>query len=429
MDKSSKKSPRPKSDEDIAATITDEDIARARRQIGISVPLRTPTHSPRAETATIHNFTWAYGDDNPLFMDPDYGRATRWREMIAPPMFPIGTGVCETPRLMAEKKKLFRGMFKGVGKYYSGVRWELYRPIYPGDQLYIDWSTVEVEVKESKFGGGQSVLETYRVLHVDRRGEPVAVRYESYVNAERGGSKKAGKHDDIKRQTYTDDDIAEINRLYAAEERRGADPRYWEDVTVGDALVPIVKGPMTLTDVISQHIGWGFGEYGIGPLRHAWNLRTSKMKGFYTKDDFGVPDVVQRMHWEPDWAERIGLPAPYDYGQMRSLWMSHLLTNWMGDDAWLWKMSNRLNAFNFLGDTHIFSGQVTEKAHGPAGGSVDITVKGTNQRGEDTVTGTATIMLPSRKNGPVSLPTAPDELRARGASMMDLRGAEEPLGS
>ena len=29
----------------------------------------------------------------------------------------------------------------------------------------------------------------------------------------------------------------------------------------------------------------------------------------------------------------------YDYGAMRETWLTHLITDWMGDDAWLWKLS------------------------------------------------------------------------------------------
>jgi len=414
-------------EKDLAALISDEDISRARSQIGIAVPLRCATHSPVAADATIRNFTWGYGDDNPLYMDPEYGANSRWRGLIAAPMYPIATGACETPPLAGEKKALFKGLFRGVGKYYSGVEFEWFRPIGPGQKTYIDWSTFDIKVKESSFSGNRSVIETYRCLHVDQFGEPVAVRYESYVNADRGGSKKTGKHSKIERHSYNDEDIARIDEMYAQEQCRGAELRYFEDVNVGDQLTPVVKGPLTVTDVISQHVGWGMGEYGIGPLRHAWKLRTQKLKGFYNTDEYGVPDVMQRMHWNPEWAEKIGLPAPYDYGQMRSCWLSQLLTNWMGDDAWLWQMNNRLNSFNFLGDTHIMKGVITEKEIVDGHCVVIIEAKGTNQRNDDSVTGLAKIILPSREHGPVTLPSSSEELKKRGAKMMALRGSEEPL--
>jgi acyl dehydratase len=413
--------------DDVSAKISDEDVARAKRQIGVAVPLRAETHSPRASVATMRNFTWGYGDDNPLYMDEKYAETSRWRGLISAPMYPIATGVCETPALEGEKKALFKGLFRGVGKYYSGVRWEWFQPIRTNQKTFVDFSTSDVEIKTSSFSGGRSVIETYRIMHVDESGSPVAVRYESYVSAERGGSKKAGKHANTQRAHYDDKDIAEIDARYAAEERRGDNPRYFEDVHEGDELVPVVKGPLTVTDVISQHVGWGMGEYGIGPLRYSWSARKGKLPGFYNRDEYGVPDVMQRMHWDPEWAKAIGLPAPYDYGQMRSCWMTHLLCNWMGDDAWLAGMSNRLNSFNFLGDTHVLTGRVIEKAYKEGRCTVIIEVAGVNQRGIETVTGAAEILLPSREFGPVVLPEPSLVLRQRGAKMMALRGQDEPL--
>ena len=52
-------------------------------------------------------------------------------------------------------------------------------------------------------------------------------------------------------------DVAEIDAAYDAEVRRGAQPRYFEDVTIGDELQPRVKGPLTTTDVVVWHVGWG----------------------------------------------------------------------------------------------------------------------------------------------------------------------------
>jgi hypothetical protein len=61
-----------------------------------------------------------------------------------------------------------------------------------------------------------------------------------------------------------------------------------------------------------------------------------------------------------------------------------------------------------VGDTHWMSGRVTRRYlaedERPA---VDVDVWGTNQRGETTVPGHATILLPSREHGPVRLPEPP----------------------
>ena len=70
------------------------------------------------------------------------------------------------------------------------------------------------------------------------------------------------------------------------------------------------------------------------------------------KNDLGFWDSAQRCHWDDEWAQRMGHPGAYDYGVMRTNWMVHLVTNWMGDDAWIWKISASVRKFNYLGDAH-----------------------------------------------------------------------------
>ncbi|MBF9033332.1 hypothetical protein HKCCE2091_03690 [Rhodobacterales bacterium HKCCE2091] len=406
-------------EKDTAGRITDEDIDRARAQIGIPQFERNDVFNKETSRDTISHFAFGIGDDNPLWHDPDYGRTTRWRGQIASPLYLTTTGVDETPRPDPEQKKLFRGLFSGVGKYYSGTDWTWFRPVRPGDVIYKEYSTADVEVKEqSSFSGGRTVIDRYRFFYVDRDGRPVAERIDSFINAERQGSKEKGKFSDLERTVYTPEEIARIDDDYAAEECRGAEPRYWEDVSVGDRVAPVVKGPFTVTDVVGFHIGWGFGQtYGAGPLRYAWAKR-QRMPAFYSNDEYGVPQIVQRLHWDPRRAEEIGLPAPYDYGTMRTNWLAHMVTNWMGDDGWLLRLRNEIRAFNFVGDTTRCRGTVTDKRVEDGRCIVELEIAAVNQRDEVTAPGSATVLLPSREHGPVVLPEPRLELRRRGAEMM-----------
>jgi acyl dehydratase len=122
-----------------------------------------------------------------------------------------------------------------------------------------------------------------------------------------------------------------------------------------------------------------------------------------------VPDTVQRLHWEPDRARELGLPTSYDYGAMRETWMAHLLTDWMGDEGWLWKLSCEHRRFNFVGDTTWVTARVTNKRQATDRCEVDVELACTNQRGEVTSPGAATVILPSRVHGPMALPGAPAE--------------------
>jgi len=167
-----------------------------------------------------------------------------------------------------------------------------------------------------------------------------------------------------------------------------------EDVSVGDELPGIIKGPLTVVDIISMHMGWGWGGYGVGPLKFAHQLR-KRMPAFYQPDEYGVPDVVQRLHWDADRALALGIPAPYDYGQMRAAWVSHLLTNWIGDDGWLAEMDLQLRGFNYHGDVHRCTGTVTAKGES-AHEVISLDVSATSQRDETTTRGTAKVLLPSK---------------------------------
>lgn len=400
-----------------AGKITEADIARAKRQIGVPKFAFNKPYNEFATPDTMKHFAFACGDANPLYNDRHYGRTTRWGDQIAPPLFLHSTGSNPTPKPTGEIKELFKGLFRGVGKYYTGVRWTWWRPLYPHDRPLVERVTSEIGVNEtSKFSGGRTVTEVYRDLYVDKNGTPIGRREESYLSAERGGSKKSGRYADIKRHSYTPEDIAEIDAVYAAERRRGAEPRWWEDVAIGDELTPVAKGPLSMVDIISMHMGLGLSSSGIGPLGLGYKQRM-KMPAFYVPDRFGVPDVVQRVHWDHERAQELGLPTSYDYGQMRTSWLIHLVTNWMGDDAWLWSLSCQSRAFNFMGDTTICSGKITDKRVDGIHHVVDIEMASTNQRGQDTAPGTATVILPSKESGPVVLPIPEDEIRKRGIAI------------
>jgi hypothetical protein len=239
------------------------------------------------------------------------------------------------------------------------------------------------------------------------------------IHTERKTAREKGKYAAIEPATYTDEDIEELDEVYAGEEIRGADTRWWEDVTVGDALTPMAKGPLTTTDMIVFHAGgYGFVPYAPCSNRLAYENR-HRIAPFYVKNEFGVPDVAQRVHWDSAWAQAIGNPMAYDYGVMRDCWLSHYMTDWMGDEGWLVQQSSEIRKFNYMGDIHILTGEVVDKRVEDGRTVVDIEMRGTNQRDLVTCPGKATIALPSREHGPVVLPEPPVDLQTTATAMME----------
>ena len=400
-----------------AARITDEDIERQRLLVGVDTAISMREYVTVANEDAIRAFAVGCGDDNPLFVDPAYGTATRWGSQIAPP---IMAGIVNAPMqgdpVDPEIKKRTAGVFRGIHVFVSGGSWQWYRPIHAGDRLMSFGGIESIEVKESAFAE-RSVIRIRRYVKLNQRGEIVALQRIVAILAERKTARERGKYAGIEPATYTDDDLAAIDAVYEAEVRRGSERRWFEDVQVGDELGPMAKGPLTETEIIVFHAGgYGFTPYAPTASRLAHQNRR-RIPGFYVKNDQGIPDVAQRVHWDSEWAQAVGNPMAYDYGYMRECWLHHLLTDWAGDDGWVVSQADRVQRFNYIGDTHMLRGTVTATRIDDGQPVVDVELRATNQRGEDTVTGSATIALPSREHGPVALPRPPVELERVAATM------------
>lgn len=403
---------------DFDHAIKDEDIERARLLIGHDVAAGAEEFHTEAARDSIRNFAVSYGDDNPLFTDFDYGKATRWGGQIAPGMM-INCLANRThgDPLPDELKKQTKGLFSGVHVFVSGQSTEWYKPIHVGDQLFGFGGTESVEEKKSEFAE-RSVIRVGRTVRMNQRGEIVAINRMLAIMTERKKSRERAKNMSIEPASYTDDDIAELDAIYAAEQRRGPEPRYFEDVEVGEPLPKMAKGPFTLTDIISFHSGGSqLRPYGWGPSR-LWYQSRQRIPKFYVNNEMGIPDVAQRLHWESEWAQQIGNPMAYDYGIMRECWLNHYLSDWVGDDGWVFRQHDEMRKFNYVGDAHVLTGEVTDKRVEDGRCYVDLDMRATNQRGTITAPGNATVLLPSREHGPVVLPEAPVELQGKAVEML-----------
>jgi len=385
--------------------LTDEAIEQSRRRLGVPQPQRNPPHNYEVTWDGVRHFASGYGDDNPLYCDPAYAASTRWGTLIAPPTFLYTMGEDAAPEPGPDTKALLKGdPFAGLGSYQAVMEFEWWRPLALGDRCRLLQAQVGVQPKPSRFGK-RTVHVTHDFLYTNGAGDLHAVRRGTWINAERHTSKKVAK-EKLVQEPYTPERLAEIDAAYEAESRRGAEPRYWEDVRVGDELQPRVKGPLTTTDVVVWHLGWGMQLTPPGSFRLAHRIRR-KAPGLYPPNGLNVPDTVQRLHWEPERARELGLPNSYDYGGMRETWLCHLVTDWMGDDGWLWKLRCEHRKFNYIGDVTWVRGEVVDKVRRDGRNEVHVEVRCENQRGETTTPGTAVVLLPTRDRPRAGLPEPP----------------------
>jgi acyl dehydratase len=396
----------------------EEDIEAAKALVGQWRPSGAREWLTEVTRDSMRNFARSYGDDNPLFIDRYYGAKSRWGAQIAPPMITIGLNkplYADPPG--EEVKKFKRPSFRGIHVFVSGSRWNWYQPLVAGDEVFSFSGTESCVEKRSEFAE-RSVHLTYATVKMNQRGEIVAIARTLAIHTVRKTAREKGKYADLQPATYTDADIEKIDAIYAAEHVQGGTPRYWEDVEVGEALQPMAKGPLTTTDMIVFHAGgYGFIPYEPCVNRIAYNNR-QRIKPFYVKNEYGVPDVAQRVHWDSQWAQAIGNPMAYDYGVMRDCHLAHFMTDWMGDHGWLVEQSSEIRKFNYIGDTHTFTGEVVGKRIEDGNHLVDIEMRGTNQRDTVTCLGRATIALPSKEGAAVTLPAPPQDLAEEAARLM-----------
>jgi len=396
----------------IVEKLTDESIALMRRRIGYPNPTlrgsaKLGPWNRTASAESIRHWVLGNGDDNPLYTDPGYAAATRWGGPVAPPGHEMSMGVDRSPIMDPGFAEATRKALRGIHLFNSGVEIYYHKPVRPGDALFRSGWVASVEEKASAFAT-RSVLVTNGQQSWDQNEEVVNSGSNWFIHTERRqASKTEGKYAKDEPARYTDEQLREIEDAYDQQYLRGADTLYIEDCRVGQALPRMVKGPLTVTDLINYHMGAGWSPYGNYPHRLAYESRKGS-RGFYTRNEFNAWDVLQRIHWEPQLAQQIGVQSSYDIGPMRFAMLAHYLTNFAGDDGWVYYMRTEYRTFNYMGDTTWLSGEITAVLDdGPLGPRIEIDVRGVNQRGVENLRGKGIILVASKTAGLAKLPPAP----------------------
>ncbi|MGD9802831.1 MAG: MaoC family dehydratase N-terminal domain-containing protein [Hyphomicrobiaceae bacterium] len=367
--------------------ITDETLADLRRRIGAPI---TDTLEPWCHEATrdnIRHYAHGIGDDNPLWCDPAYAAKTRFGTIVAPPSFLFA---CD--RIISG----YVGGLPGVHAMWAGADWTWHLPLKRNDEIHTEASLKDLIEHQTRFAG-RAVQQIYHVKFYNQARELVAEADSWCFRTDRDHAREEGtKYTELKAKPprrYTEAELEKVWSTYANEDVRGATPRYFEDVSVGDALPTMAKGPMTVTGFIAFAQGWG-GLY-IRANKLAWKM-IHRHKGLGIPNRFGIPDCPERVHWEPEFAHMVGAPGAYDYGPERCSWLTHHMTNWMGDDGFLRRATCKIRRHNPEGDLLFIKGRVTAKRIEGGRYLVDIEQEAHNQDDELSVIGTGTVELPSR---------------------------------
>ncbi len=368
--------------------LTDDMIESMRQKVGSKMRLTGYINNEEATATAIRRFADGIGDSNPLWRDEKYARKTRYGCIVAPPSWV--SAVCANVQMG----------WPGLGGFRGGTDYEFYKPILIGDRITPEVVYLGFDGPMPSQFAERIIKDHYENRYCNQKGELVAKLHAWVFRYERKKAHEKGRYKNIQvPHPWTEEELKGIEEEAQAEEIRGACPRYWEDVSVGEQLKTSVQGPLGLTDMIAFIVGGAFPArmqaHGVALREYrqhpAWAFRDPETHAL---------EPVFAVHYNKTAANLQGVPYCYDIGIQRQCWQDRFVTNWAGDDAWLKRSYAEYRSFVYLSDVVRISGSVTKKyVDQDDEYCVDIEMSMVNQRGENVMPGSATVALPQREKG------------------------------
>lgn len=286
----------------------------------------------------IQHFIWGIGDNNPRWLSAG----------VAPPSF-----------LYAVDETTVAPGHQDARRIYSSVDWTWYDEIRIGAEIEAAVALTgesPAEVGTANYAFSQAGRVDFSANEVDLASALVTCRRSDHPPT---------AVDDRAELRYTPQELDAIEATILAESRRGAEPLLAEQVSVGDSLGPLVKGPLSIMDVVA----WCAGTQGVVA-------------------DGSVSEG--------------GLHAQSATGPQQVAWIIQVLTDWIGDGGFLHRLVAEVETNPPLGSTTTITGEVVEVFERPAPGFV-AALEAVNQSGETSASARATVLMPSDQGG-VELP-------------------------
>ncbi len=339
----------------------------------------------------IRQFVVCHGDANPLWRDTAYAKASPWGQLIAPPMQMLS--VSAATRLPPPPE------VENWTMMAAGAIYEVDRPLLPGDVIDADDVWMGIVERSKPDRPNRTFILTAERRFKDAAGRPVGkFGMRVFATTPRHGvtPEAARTAPPRQRPRYTQEQLDEIYAHYDAENagqlRRGAQPRYFEDVKVGDTIGKVIKGPVDVLDSAS-FVAMAGG--GIG-FAEKWMLIKDELHLSPRDPETNAYHFNFSWHLDDGCARAMGQPYALNFGTLLEVNCSHALTNWAGDHGFVRIMDNRILAPMYLGETATVTGVVSKVWEEDGRGLVEIQLKVAQQDGIDVGSQRAVVQLPHR---------------------------------
>ncbi|XVQ83651.1 FAS1-like dehydratase domain-containing protein [Microbispora siamensis] len=367
-------------------------IRSSRRVIGCVAPDIEPGVGV-ASWINVSRFVDASGDDNPLYLDVQYGAGSVHHTMLAPPTFVLAVRAPASAGVLDLAEHRLTGTLSSLHLSWDDT-------VRLGDALAGRVCVSDVSRRLTAADGARAcVLST---VEYQRNGVGFARGWAEVEVAPLDEDHSSFPHRSIHR--YEPADVERMVRELDSEEpSRGAVPRLWSDVAVGEATPAMLKGPLTLADLEL----WVFAEgrpVRAGNLHHQ---RLAELKGRRAANPVTGWPAWDRAETSLDSAATAPSGPSAPGGLLFTLAGQHV-THWMGDDAFLRQLSVRIIQPFRYGDALRLTGTVVDRYTATDEArtryhAITLRVAGRNQLGESVVEAHAVVFLPDCGK-PVRLP-------------------------
>jgi len=291
----------------------------------------------------VKHFAWGIGDNNPLWVDADYGPKSALNRTIAPPSFAYAI----------DETSVAPG-YEGYERHYQTVNWEWFHPFEIGDRITAETKLLEADEDSSE----GSIRQHGEIIFVSESNGVIA-KASVIVRRDKNPLPEIDQRQEIR---YNSDELFQIEDKVLSEDYRGAKPRFWEEIVIGESIGTITKGPLSIMDIV------------------AWCAGTQ-----------GAPDDQHE-------CSSGGLDTQAATGPQLTAWIIHLITNWMGDNGFLSQLMVNFDELPFLGSTTTITGTITQTSNDDSGHWCEVSISCQLQNNHLAATATALISLPLKEN-------------------------------
>jgi len=359
-------------------------------------PYEFPIIQRQVTADMIRLFARSNGDMNPLWRDPDYAAKTKWGELIAPPL--LEACISESPSMPNPPQ------IRGWNVLQAGFRRQYNRPFRPGDIVHAEDTWLGFVEKTRPDKPYRLFMQSCKRAYIDQNDEVICVVTGRMActatppNAHAPGQDLSGGPDysGRARRAFTAAELQKVHEGYdlelSGDGRRGAVPRFWEDVSVGDELPTILKGPYDISDAVSFA--------GVLGLCSAFASKWRSLKpdiGRHPPDpETGAPRHAIDWHLEDAIGQQHGLPYAHAFGTQMEMMMLHPVTNWIGDAGVVIEVDTQLRSIFMHGEISETTGRVISKYVEAGRHLVELDLVSRTIDGVIYGKGTVLVQLPSR---------------------------------